>query len=37
MTHHYAYNALDRTLRDIRQAPDLVFGGIPTVFGGDFA
>ena len=37
MTHRYAYNALDRTLRDIRQAPDLVFGGIPTVFGGDFA
>lgn len=37
MTHRYCYDAVDRTLRDIREKPDVPFGGIPVVFGGDFA
>ena len=33
--HRYAFEAVDRTLRDLRDSNEL-FGGIPTVLGGDF-
>jgi hypothetical protein len=33
--HRFAFEAVDRTLRDLRDSNDL-FGGIPTVLGGDF-
>ncbi|PHH91537.1 hypothetical protein CDD83_83 [Cordyceps sp. RAO-2017] len=36
MQHKYCFEAVDRTLRDICDV-DSIFGGIPTVFGGDFA
>lgn len=35
MQHRHAAEAVDRTLRDIRD-DDRPFGGIPVVFGGDF-
>ena len=35
MLHRYAPEAMDRTLRDIRDC-DKLFGGITVVFGGDF-
>ena len=35
MTHKAAYEALDRTLQDIRECSQ-PFGGIPTMFCGDF-
>lgn len=35
MQHRYTHEALDRTLRDIRNS-DQPFGGITVVFGGDF-
>ena len=37
MTYRFAFEAVDRTLRDLKEAPDDPFGGIPVVFGGDFA
>ena len=36
MQNKYCFEAVHRTLADIRDDPSL-FGGIPTVFGGDFA
>ena len=39
MTNKSIYNAVDRTLQDIRHdlpGADNIFGGIPTVLGGDF-
>lgn len=41
MTHKHAFEALDRSLRDIMRLnnlmnADLQFGGITVVFGGDF-
>lgn len=36
MQHRYCFEAVDRTLRDIRQ-DDSLFGGIPVILGGDFA
>ena len=36
MQHRYAAEAVDRTCRDILDAPDRPFGGITVVFGGDF-
>jgi hypothetical protein len=36
MQHRHCFEAVDRTLRDIREN-DVLFGGIPTLFGGDFA
>jgi hypothetical protein len=35
MQHCFAFEAVDRTLQDIRSNPAL-FGGIPTILGGDF-
>ncbi|XP_021832238.1 uncharacterized protein LOC110772138 [Prunus avium] len=35
MTHHHAFEALDRTFRDIIDV-DLPFGGKTMIFGGDF-
>lgn len=35
MTHAHVFDAVDRTLRDVRET-DLPFGGLPTIFGGDF-
>ena len=37
MQHKFCFEAVDRTLRDICDQPDLLFGGIPIVLGGDFA
>ena len=37
MTNRSCYDAVDRTLQDICDKPDVPFGGIPTVLGGDFA
>ena len=41
MMHHFAFEAVDRTLRDLMKAIDPVledqpFGGKVMVFGGDF-
>ena len=36
MQHRHAAEAVDRTLRDLLDRPDSVFGGITVVFGGDF-
>lgn len=36
MQHRYCFEAVHRMLTDIRNN-DSIFGGIPTVFGGDFA
>ena len=36
MSHRYLLEALDRTLRDIMQAPDLVMGGKLLILAGDF-
>ena len=35
MTHKHCFEALDRTLQDLRNCSQL-FGGITMVFGGDF-
>jgi len=35
MQHRYIPEAVDRTLRDLRNSSE-VFGGIPVIFGGDF-
>ena len=35
MQHRFAFEAVDRTLQDLREC-SLPFGGIPTVLGGDF-
>ena len=35
MTHRHVFDAVERTLQDIRKS-DKPFGGIPAVFGGDF-
>ena len=35
MQHRFAFEAVDRTLQDLRESC-LPFGGIPTVIGGDF-
>jgi PIF1-like helicase/Helicase len=37
MQNRFDIEAVDRLLRDIRDKPDLPFGGVPFVFGGDFA
>ncbi len=34
--HRHCAEAVDRTLRDIMQRPDLPFGGKVVIFGGDF-
>ena len=41
MIHRYAFEAVDRTLKDLMKAVDLLleekpFGGKVVVFGGDF-
>jgi len=36
MDHHFCFEALDRTLRDIRNEPDKLYGGITVIHGGDF-
>ncbi|XP_047072869.1 ATP-dependent DNA helicase PIF1-like [Lolium rigidum] len=36
MTKRQAVEALDRSMRDIMDRPDLLFGGKTVVFGGDF-
>jgi len=36
MQHKHCFEAVHRTLQDIRGS-DALFGGVPTVFGGDFA
>jgi PIF1-like helicase/Helicase len=39
MTHRHVFDAVDRTLRDVRKTlpgGDQPFGGIPVVLGGDF-
>jgi hypothetical protein len=37
MINKLAFEAFNRTFRDLRDALNLLFGGIPMVFGGDFA
>ena len=37
MQHKHCFEAVDRTLRDLRSRHDLLFGGVPVVLGGDFA
>ena len=37
MTYRYCFEAVDRSLRDVRYEPNKVFGGLPFIFGGDFA
>ena len=37
MQNKFCFEAVDRTLQDIRSTPDALFGGVPTVLGGDFA
>ena len=36
MMSRYVFKAVDRTLRDLTQQPDLPFGGKTVVLGGDF-
>jgi len=36
MLHRFILEALDRTLRDLLEKPDVPFGGITMLFGGDF-
>ena len=36
MQNKYCFEAVDRTLRDVMEN-DFLFGGIPVIFGGDFA
>ena len=36
MQHKYCFEAVHRMLIDIR-SDDALFGGVPTIFGGDFA
>ncbi|HEV7738154.1 MAG TPA: AAA family ATPase [Chlamydiales bacterium] len=36
MQHRHVMETVDRTLRDLRQEPDICFGGIPVAWGGDF-
>ena len=36
MQHRLAPEAIDRTLRDFMNQPDLLFGGITVASGGDF-
>ena len=36
MIHRHAFEAVDRSLRDVRNEPDAPFGGVVMVFGGDF-
>ena len=35
MSHKRAFEALDRTLRDIRES-DQIMGGLPVILAGDF-
>lgn len=37
MQHRHCLEAVDRKLRDVRMEPDHLFGGLPTLLGGDFA
>jgi len=37
MQHKYCFEAVHRSLEDIRSAEGQLFDGIPTVLGGDFA
>ncbi|CAI4220356.1 unnamed protein product, partial [Auanema sp. JU1783] len=37
MQHRYCFEAVDRSLRDLLDSPDSLFGGLPFVLGGDFA
>ena len=36
MINRLAFEAVDRTLRDITDCPHIPFGGLVVVFGGDF-
>ena len=36
MQHKYCFEAVHRMLMDVR-SNDALFGGVPTIFGGDFA
>jgi hypothetical protein len=36
MINKLVFKAFDRILRDLRDAPDLLFRGIPMIFDGDF-
>ena len=36
MQHKYCFEAVHRMLTDVR-SDDALFGGISTIFGGDFA
>ena len=36
MQHRFTPEAIDRTLRDFMNQPDLSFSGITVAFGGDF-
>ena len=36
MQHKYCFEAVHRSLEDIRSAEGQLFGGIPTVLGSDF-
>lgn len=36
MNNKLCFEALDRTLRDIRNCPEKVYGGLTTIHGGDF-
>ena len=36
MMHRHCFEALDRSLRDVLENEDEIFGGIPVVLGGDF-
>ena len=37
MQHKFCFEAVDRTLRDIRSNSDVLFGGLPAILEGDFA
>ena len=37
MQHKHCFKAVHRTLCDIRGDHEALFGGLPTVLGGDFA
>ena len=36
MQHRHAFEAVDRTIRDIRDSYNQAFGGLTVLFGGDF-